>query len=142
MDRGGKSKGGERLRGGTLVCAGALLLAVALFCAGCRQSRQPIEPSSLLAYNHAALAARLARRVGMPSNTSISQDILLTRTDGRVLRVRPSTVVYVEDTKGKLHQFYPPFEVALDGETLTITMDGTDPVSFARAEIAELFVQL
>ena len=121
---------------------GWTLIGGALLALGCRQTRQPIEPSSLLAYNDAAIAARLGQRLGIQSSMSVGQDILLLRTDGRVLKVRPTTVVYVEDTKGKVHQFYPPFEVALEGETLTITMDGTDPVSFPRAEIAELFVQL
>lgn len=121
---------------------GWTLLCGALFLVGCRQTRQPVEPSSLLAYNDAAVAARLGQRLGIQSHTSVGQEILLTRTDGRVLKVRPTTVVYVEDTKGKVHQFYPPFEVSLEGETLTITMDGTDPVSFPRAEIADIFVQL
>jgi hypothetical protein len=121
---------------------GWTLLWGALLLVGCGKTRQPIEPSSLLAYNDAAIAARLGQRLGIQSSTSVGQEILLTRTDGRVLKVRPTTVVYVEDTSGKVHQFYPPFEVSLEGETLTITMDGTDPVSFSRAELAELFVQL
>jgi hypothetical protein len=126
-------------RGGRI---GWTLLLGALLLVGCGKTRQPIEPSSLLAYNDAAIAARLGQRLGIQSSTSVGQEILLTRTDGRVLKVRPTTVVYVEDTKGMVHQFYPPFEVSLEGETLTITMDGTDPVSFSRAELAELFVQL
>lgn len=121
---------------------GWTLLWGALLLVGCGKARQPVEPSSLLAYNDAAVAARLGQRLGIQSSTSVGQEILLTRTDGRVLKVRPTTVVYVEDTKGKVHQFYPPFEVSLEGETLTITMDGTDPVSFPRAEVAEIFVQL
>jgi|GEM_PF-3057662 len=121
---------------------GWTLLLGALLLVGCGKTRQPIEPSSLLAYNDAAIAARLGQRLGIQSSTSVGQEILLTRTDGRVLKVRPTTVVYVEDASGKVHQFYPPFEVSLEGETLTITMDGTDPVSFPRAEIADIFVQL
>jgi hypothetical protein len=118
-----------------------LLLTVWVAC-GCRQNQQHLKPSSLLAYNDAAEAARLGRDLGAQSTASIGQDIQLQTTEGRILRVRPTTVVYLKDTQGTVHRFRPPFEVRVEGETLSIEKDSEEPRVFRRSEIADVYVLL
>lgn len=119
-----------------------LLLVSMLLVSGCRQSRQHLEPSSLLAYNDAHDAARLGQNLGVQSTTTVGQDIRLQTTDGRTVKVRPSTVVYIQDTHGVVHEFFPPFEVHLEADTISITTDSEDPKTFQRSEIADVYVQL
>lgn len=109
---------------------------------GCTRTPRHVVPSSLLAYNDAAEAARLGEKLGAQPSANIGRDIQLQTTDGPTLRVRPNTIVYLKDTQGTVHRFSPPFEVKIEGDTLSITRENEPTKAFQRAEIADVYVML